>query len=266
MGVFAELPILIVDDDAEAHQSLRTVLRSRGFKRVLHCEDSRQVPELLARESVALVLLDLGMPHLSGRDLLSRIIQEYPEVLVSIITGENELETAVECMQKGAFDYLVKPLERSRLISSVQRAMELTALRRENSLLKDCLQNNRLKEPKAFGGIVTRNDTMLGLFSYIELIAKTPYPVFITGETGTGKELIAEVLHVLSGRAGKFIKINIAGLDENVFADTLFGHRKGAFTGAIQDRAGLLEKAAGGSLFLDEIGDLSLSSQVKLLR
>nr|MDA8164294.1 sigma-54 dependent transcriptional regulator [Desulfobacteraceae bacterium] len=125
---------------------------------------------------------------------------------------------------------------------------------------------NGLRQPEAFAAIMTRNEAMLGVFAYVERIARTQYPVFITGEAGTGKELVAEVLHNLSGRAGKFITINIAGLDDTVFSDTLFGHRRGAFTGAGQDRAGLLEQAAGGTIFLDEIGDLSPANQVKLLR
>jgi DNA-binding NtrC family response regulator len=169
-------------------------------------------------------------------------------------------------MRQGAFDYIVKPVEKSRLVSSVRRAIELRELHRENQLLKARVLSDRLSRPEAFADIVTVSSGMRSIFQYVEAVAPSPRPVLITGETGVGKELVAHAVHTLSGRKGAFVPVNVAGLDDHVFADTLFGHKRGAFTGAMEVRAGLLEQAGSGTLFLDEIGDLSPPSQVKLLR
>jgi DNA-binding NtrC family response regulator len=172
----------------------------------------------------------------------------------------------VRCMKSGAFDYMVKPVEKSRLISGVKRAIEIRELQRENKWLKAQVLSDKLEHPEAFSEIITNSPAMKSIFQYIEAISPSPQPALITGETGVGKELVAKALHHLSHRTGPFVPVNVAGLDDNVFADTLFGHRKGAFTGADQTRSGLVEQASGGTLFLDEIGDLSPASQVKLLR
>ena len=177
-----------------------------------------------------------------------------------------EVETVVRCMKAGAYDYLVKPVERSRLISSIRLAIELRYLRREIEILRDYRPSNVLKSPEVFSHIVTNNAEMLGIFRYCESIAKSQWPVLVTGETGVGKELIARAIHTLSGRSRTFVAVNAAGLDDNVFSDTLFGHVRGAYTGAEESRKGLIEQAEGGTLFLDEIGDLTHTSQVKLLR
>jgi DNA-binding NtrC family response regulator len=169
-------------------------------------------------------------------------------------------------MQYGAFDYILKPVEKSRLIGGVKRAIELRELQRENQLLKAHVLSDKLEKPEAFSEIITVSTSMRSIFQYIEAIASSPRPVLITGETGVGKELVAKAVHALSHRAGSFIPVNVAGLDDQVFADTLFGHKKGAFTDAGEARSGLIERAGGGTLFLDEIGDLSTASQVKLLR
>jgi DNA-binding NtrC family response regulator len=169
-------------------------------------------------------------------------------------------------MKAGAFDYLVKPVEGSRLITSVKKALEMRSLSTELSSLKRRLLDDQLSHPEAFAGIVTGNKKMRAIFQYIEVVAGTRQPILITGETGVGKELVAQVIHALSGRPGKFVAVNVAGLDDVMFSDTLFGHKKGAFTGADQARDGLIASAAQGTLFLDEIGDLSEVSQIKLLR
>jgi DNA-binding NtrC family response regulator len=169
-------------------------------------------------------------------------------------------------MQHGAFDYILKPVEKSRLIGGVKRAVELRELQRENQLLKAHVLSDKLEKPEAFSEIITVSTSMRSIFQYIEAVANSPRPVLITGETGVGKELVAKAVHKLSNRAGNFVPVNAAGLDDHVFADTLFGHKKGAFTDAREARSGLIERAAGGTLFLDEIGDLSTASQVKLLR
>ena len=265
-AVYPPLPVMLIDDEPQALNSFENVLRSVRINHFLKCQDSREVLPLLQAQPPEVILLDLRMPHVSGEELLSTLRQEHPELPVIIVTAANEVETAVACMKAGAFDYLVKPVEKSRLISGVMRAIELCELRRENSLLKDRVLSGRLTHPESFSDIVTRSSAMHAVFQYIEAVAVSPQPVVITGETGVGKEMIARAVHRLSGRSGSYVSVNIAGLDDNMFADTLFGHKRGAFTGADSPRRGLLEQASGGTLFLDEIGDLGIEAQVKLLR
>lgn len=260
------LPVMLVDDEVQALDSFELALRSANINNFIRCQDSRDVFPVLEEQEIEVLLLDLRMPHLPGEDILRSVRSDFPEVPVIVITGADDVETAVRCMKSGAFDYIVKPVEKSRLIASVKRAVELRELRRQNQLLKAHVLSDQLEFPQAFSAIITNSKKVRSIFQYIEAIARSPQPVLITGETGVGKELIAKAVHTASGRKGEFIAVNVAGLDENVFADTLFGHRKGAFTGAEQSRIGLVEKASEGTLFLDEIGDLSAVSQVKLLR
>ena len=260
------IPILLVDDEQITLKSCEIALKTDGITNVITCQDSREVMNILGRREIAAVLLDLSMPHVSGETLLPQIVQQYPHVPVIIVTGANDVMTAVRCMREGAFDYMVKPVEKNRLVSGVRRAVEIVELQRENLRLKSRMLSEKLESPEAFREIVTRNRGMLSIFRYVEAISRTNQTVMITGETGVGKELMARAIHTLSRPKTQFLPVNVAGLDENMFADTLFGHRKGAFTGADQERPGLVEKAAGGTLFLDEIGDLCHSSQIKLLR
>ena len=263
---YPELPVMVVDDEAQALTSFELTLRSASMNHFICCQDSREVMSVLAREEIEIMLLDLWMPNVSGEELLRQITADHPEIPVIIVTGADDVETAVKCMKQGAFDYIVKPVEKSRLVSSVKRGIEVRELQRENQLLKARILSDRLSRPEAFEGIVTISPALRSIFQYVEAVAPSPRPVLITGETGVGKELVARAVHALSNRKGAFLPVNIAGLDDHVFADTLFGHKKGAFTGAMEGRPGLLEQAAGGTLFLDEIGDLSAVSQVKLLR
>jgi len=265
-SLYPSLPVLMVDDEAQALDSFETVLLFAGINNIIRYQDGRDVMPLLSRQEIEVMLLDLSMPHITGEELLSLVTRDFPEVPVIIITGSNDVETAVNCMKSGAFDYMVKPVEKSRLISGVKRAIEIRELQRENRLLKAHVLSDQLQHPEVFSEIITHSGTMRSIFQYIEAISNSPQPVLITGETGVGKELVAWAIHTLSNRKADFVPINVAGLDDNVFADTLFGHKKGAFTGADQARAGLIEQASGGTLFLDEIGDLSPTSQVKLLR
>jgi len=259
-------PILLVDDETAWLHSFSLSLRSHGINNLILCDDSRKVLEILAKEPVGVVVLDLTMPHLSGEELLPRLVEEYPAVPVVVVTGLDLVDSAVRCMKLGAFDYFTKVTEEDRLIAGIRRAMDMSRLRRENVQLKERMLAPTLHEPEAFREIITQNHSMRSIFQYMEAIANTCEPVLISGETGVGKELVAKALHRLSGREGNFVPVNVAGLDDTMFSDTLFGHARGAYTGADRARKGLIEQAEGGTLFLDEIGDLSPSSQVKLLR
>jgi DNA-binding NtrC family response regulator len=259
------LPVLLVDDEKSILFACRMALANGGIRNIVTCGDSREVMDLLKERTWGMVMLDLTMPFISGGDLLPQIREEYPELPVTILTGLNDVQTAVRCMKAGAFDYMVKPVEESRLVSGVLRALQFRELQLENSALRTRLQTT-LEHPDAFRSFVTDDKTMYAIFGYIETVAVTGKPVLVTGETGTGKEVIARILHEVSGRAGAFVAVNAAGLDDNVFSDTLFGHVRGAFTGADGMRRGLIQGAEDGTLFLDEIGDLTLQSQVKLLR
>jgi DNA-binding NtrC family response regulator len=260
------LPILMVDDEFHMLKSFEVVFRKNGFNNILPCQDSRNVLSLLSEQEMEVMLLDLSLPYISGEELLQMTIKDFPELPIIIVTGNNEIESAVKCIKEGAFDYIVKPVEEGRLINSVKRAIEIGELRKENVKLKQRIFSPKLESPEAFSEIITANKKMHTIFQYTEAIAKSSEPVLVTGETGVGKELIARAFHTLSTRKGKFISVNVAGLDDHLFSDTLFGHKKGAFTDAHQERKGLVEQASGGTLFLDEIGDLSAASQVKLLR
>jgi two-component system, NtrC family, nitrogen regulation response regulator GlnG len=262
----SSLPVLLVDDDPQVLHSTGIVLRASGLARVMTVDDGRAVVALLAEQDVGAVVLDLTMPYVSGHALLEQIAGDYPDIPVIVMTATNDLETAVQCMQHGAIDYLVKPVDENRLVSSVKRALETRILRAELLSLKERLLTDTPHEREAFAEIITQSNTMFAIFRYIEAIARSPQPVLITGETGTGKELVARALHRLSGRPGELVSVNVAGLDDTMFSDTLFGHTRGAFTGADRTRDGLITSTTEGTLFLDEIGDLSVSSQVKLLR
>ncbi len=265
-GTYPTLPVLAVDDEPAWLRSLRVTLGRAGIDNLVQCQDAREVPALLAAQRFGLVLLDLNMPHVSGEELLARITAEFPEVAVIVISGMNQVETAVRCVKLGAFDYFVKTEEEDRLVTGVLRAIRMLELQRENQEMASRVLSGAPRHPEAFAAIVTRDRAMLAVFSYVEAVAKSPQPLLVQGESGTGKELVARAAHALSGRPGPMVAVNVAGLDDAVFADTLFGHARGAFTGAEQARPGMIEAAADGTLFLDEIGDLSIPSQVKLLR
>lgn len=259
--------ILLVDDEPAWLRSVALTLeRSAGITNIRTCQDSRQVMALLAEGGIGVVLLDLTMPHVSGEELLGLIAEQHPEIACLVISGLNQVETAVKCIKLGAFDYFVKTVEEDRLVGGVLRAIRMQQLEQENREVSNRLISGELRHPEAFSGLVTADPGMLARFAYVEAVAKSPQPLLITGESGTGKELLAKAAHALSGCKGPLVAVNVAGLDDTVFSDTLFGHQRGAFTGADQPRKGMIEEAADGTLFLDEIGDLVIASQVKLLR
>lgn len=263
---FPDSPILLIDDEPIVLETLTAVLKANGIDNVRTCVDSRKVNDYLISDNYAMVMLDLTMPHIKGEEILNYVRQNYPELPVIVVTGISDINTAVACMRKGAFDYILKPISEEKIIAAIKRVFDFKDLEQENVLLTQMVLSGEIKNPEAFAEIITQNTKMFSIFRYIDVVSKTKQPVMITGETGTGKELIAKSVHLSSGRKGNFVAVNVAGLDDQMFSDTLFGHVKGAFTEAVDKRAGLIEKAAGGTLFLDEIGDLSVASQVKLLR
>lgn len=260
------LPVLLVDDEPHVLAGVETILTAAGIESCILCQDSRELKSLIAGKEIGVVLLDLWMPYWRGENALAFLSENHPEIPVIVVTGANDVETAVLCIQRGAFDYLVKPVEGTRLVTAVKRALEIRELRRDFSLVTQRLLSGQLNNPEAFATIITEDPRMLSILRYAETVAATSKPVLITGDTGTGKELMARAIHDTSNRSGPFVAVNVAGLDDSVFSDTLFGHARGAFTGADTARPGLIERAARGTLFLDEIGDLSPTSQVKLLR
>jgi DNA-binding NtrC family response regulator len=262
-----QVPVaLFVDDDADFLDEIRFVLLSNKLCDVVTLTDSGKLLDELERGIYSILFLDWVMPGLSGGDLLSVITQRFPNLPVVVMTGVNDVETAVSCMKQGAMDYVTKPVDSSRLLSSISSALRITELSAQNRQLQNYLLGDPVVCPGTFSDILARSDKMQAIFKVIETIAPSRYPVVITGETGVGKELVARAIHKGSGLQGEFIALNVAGLDAHMFEDTLFGHNKGAFTGANERRDGLIQKAQGGTLFLDEIGDLSLDSQIKLLR
>jgi len=266
-SLYPHFGVLLVDDEPAWLRTLSLTLeRSAGITNIITCQDSRMVMDLLEGQEIGLVLLDLTMPNLAGDELLGMIAERHPEIAVIIISGMNQIESAVNCIKLGAFDYFVKTVEEDRLVSGVLRAIRMLELERQNREMSIRMLSGELKCPEAFSGIVTTDRAMHAIFSYIEAVAMSSEPLLIMGESGVGKELIAKAVHTLSNCSGQLVAVNVAGLDDMVFADTLFGHMRGAFTGADQPRRGMIEEAADGTLFLDEIGDLSIPSQVKLLR
>jgi DNA-binding NtrC family response regulator len=259
-------PILVVDDEPEILMAVDTTLRMAGFDHIVTINDARDVIRHMEREIPGLILLDLNMPHINGGRLLKIIRKTWPRVPVIVLTGTIEVDTAVKCMKIGAMDYVLKPVEEERLVTAVKQAlaMEETGITAKKPLHQDLFA--QIKNPAAFRHIITQDKKMHSIFHYVEAIAPSLQPVLVCGETGVGKELVGQCIHDLSRRKGKLVVVNVAGLDDNVFSDTLFGHVPGAFTGADKARSGLIEQAAGGTLMLDEIGDLALTSQVKLLR
>ncbi|MDX1702570.1 MAG: sigma 54-interacting transcriptional regulator, partial [Melioribacteraceae bacterium] len=255
-----EYPILLVDDEINLLNSFELTLIENGFDNTILCSDSRKVMGILEDSKISLVLLDLSMPHIRGEELLQKIAHNHPDIYVIVVTGDTEIETAIKCMKLGAYDYIIKPVENNRLINVINKTLEIRKLKEENFNLKSTIISEDLKQPEAFEEIITQNAKMKSIFRYMEAISITSEPILITGETGVGKELIARAIHKLSGRKGNFVTTNVAGLDDQMFSDTLFGHKKGSFTNALQDRKGQIERASGGTIFLDEIGDLGFQS------
>lgn len=260
------LPLLLVDDEQDFLQAFNFILKREGIHNIISASSGEEALEILKQQPIGACFSDMMLGDLTGQELLAHIREHHPDVPVVMLTALPDPELIVECMRAGAYDYLVKPVERAALVACARRLVQYVDVQLENRSLRQETIPAPLKHPQNFAHIQTVNERMHGIFRYIESMGPNSLSILIRGETGTGKELIAKAIHNASGRSGPFIGENISGIDDTLFSSTLFGHRKGAFTGAESSRPGLLEEASGGTLFLDEIGDLTPQSQKKLLR
>ena len=259
--------VLVVDDEEGVRASVRAILEETCD--VLEAESGAQALEVLGTHDVDLVMLDQRMPDEAGIDVLPRIKAVEPSTVVVIATAVRDVRTAVEALRRGAYDYLTKPFEVDDILMLAERALEKRALEREVLGLRSALAGggSDTGTPGGFGGMVGRHPEMVRIYQVVTRLAATPSTALITGESGTGKELVARAIHQLSERKGQpFVALNVAALPETLIEAELFGHEKGAFTGAHARRLGKFELAHGGTVFLDEIGCLRLDLQAKLLR
>lgn len=253
--------ILIIDDEKSQRVILSGHLKNKGFK-VFSASTGEEGIDIAGKHDIDIVLTDFKMPGKTGMDVLKEVLRIKPDTSVVIITAYGTVEDAVSAMKEGAYDYITKPIDLNELDSLIKRISERQYLISENKLLKE-----KLQEKFSFGTIVTKSHKMEEVLSIASRVAESKASVLISGESGTGKELIASAIHFSSSRKGNpFIAVNCAALNENLLESELFGHEKGAFTGADKKRSGRFESANGGTIFLDEIGDIPLSMQVKLLR
>jgi len=264
-GDGGEATILVVDDSAEVLSGLSAILRQK-YSNVLAATSAEEALEVLSGVRVDLVITDLAMPGMDGLELLGRIRRGQPETLVIVVTGYASIETAVDAMKRGAYHYVAKPFRPEEILIQVEHALQRISLERELRRLRSEARQAG-SESDAFAGIVAQSKKMHDVFDFVRKVAPTDAPVLIRGESGTGKELIARAIHQESGRHGaRFLGINSAALPEQLLEAELFGHKKGAFTGATADKKGLLSSARGGTVFLDEISRMPAACQAKLLR
>jgi DNA-binding NtrC family response regulator len=253
--------ILIVDDEDIIRESLSFVLTREGY-RIQEAPNGRVAAEMVKNETFDLVLTDLEMPEMKGIELLEHVTRFSPETLVVIITAYGSIDTAIAALRKGAVDYVLKPVEFDELLIKLKRILANRQLTLENSLLR-----GELHRQFDFSNIVGQSTAMSRVFDTIKKVASTDGTVLIHGKSGTGKELVARAIHYNSKRFAKpFIPVNCGAVVENLFESELFGHKRGAFTGASADREGYFKAADGGSIFLDEVSEIPLHLQVKLLR
>ncbi len=253
--------ILVVDDELSMRELLELMLNREGYQ-VTCAEDGRKAIRLLEKNQYDLLLCDIKLGDISGLDVLRASKNSNPDTVVILISAYASTETAVEAMNEGAYDYVPKPFDKDELLQTVAKALDIRTVEHEKQLLDD-----QLKENLHFGLLVGTSPAMRHIYKLILQVAKTKSNILIAGESGTGKELIAKAIHQESDRNDQpFVAINCGGIPETLMESELFGHKKGSFTGATSDKKGLFEEAHKGTIFLDEIGELSLPIQVKLLR
>jgi len=253
--------VLVVDDERRQRDILQMILESEGYETTA-AGNGRQALLAARSQPFDVVLTDLKMPDMNGIELLTELLAAQPGLCVTLMTAHGSIDSAVDAMRKGAFDYLTKPLEKEEVLLVLRRAMERSHLVSENRMLRE-----QLRERFRVRNIVGAHGSMQDVFRIVHKVAASPSTVLIYGESGTGKELVARALHHESDRKGQpFYAVNVAALPESILEAELFGHEKGAFTGAEARKIGLFEQASGSTLFLDEVGDLKRDLQVKLLR
>ncbi|MGQ9846037.1 MAG: sigma-54-dependent transcriptional regulator [Bacteroidales bacterium] len=250
--------ILIVDDERSIRNSLKEILEHENYT-IETAENGHQALNILKQKSIDVVLCDIKMPQMDGIELLDIILKEYNSTQVIMISGHGDIETAVECVKKGAYDFLQKPLDLNRVLVTIRNALDKNNLINETKVLR--------KKVYSKYEMIGSSEKIMKIRELIDKIAPTDARVLITGENGTGKELVARLIHEKSLRSsGPFVEVNCAAIPSELIESELFGHEKGSFTSAIKQRIGKFEQANGGTLFLDEIGDMSLSAQAKVLR
>ncbi len=253
--------VLIVDDDLDALEMMQDLFDSKGYKSMTAINGIDAITKIKSQEP-DIILSDIRMPEMDGMELLKILTKEYPHIPVLMITAHGTIKTAVEAMKVGAKDYILKPLSLDEILAKVERITQLNSLIKENEYLL-----NKLQQTYDFTNMIGKTDKIQELFRLVKDVAATNTTILIGGESGVGKELIANAIHYNSSRVKRpFVKVNCGVLAESLLESELFGHVRGAFTGAIKDKIGRFEMANGGTLFLDEIGDISLNMQLKLLR
>jgi two-component system, NtrC family, response regulator AtoC len=253
--------VLVVDDEENLRLVLRTLLRRHGYE-VETAESGEDALGMVDSFGPDVVLTDVRMPKMGGLDLLTTLKAKGNEATVIVMSAYGNMDLALEAMKAGAYDYVQKPFKPDEVVLALRKAEERELLRRENRALRD-----EIRKEHRFDDILAKSQKMLDIFRTISKIAEYKTTVLVAGESGVGKELVARAIHHRSTRrGGSFVAVNCGAIPENLLESELFGHKKGAFTDAVQDRRGLFEEADGGSLFLDEIGELPLALQVKLLR
>jgi two-component system, NtrC family, response regulator PilR len=253
--------ILVVDDEESIREFLEIMLKKEGYE-VTCAEDGLKAKDLLAKRSFDMVISDLQMPNMTGIELLKHVKESYPDLTFMLITAFGTTESAVEAMKMGAYDYLTKPFKIDEVRINIQNALRSKHLEVENRVLK-----KELGKEYSFQSLIGNSEAMHKIFDLVKRVSMTPTNVLITGESGTGKEVVAKAIHFNGPLKDKpFITINCGAIPEQLMESEMFGHKKGSFTGAVNDKSGLFEVADGGTLFLDEVGELPLTIQVKLLR
>ena len=257
--------VLIVDDERNIRSGLSIAFEDEDFD-TLEAENGEVAWNIINKKSVDLVITDLRMPVLSGYDLLKRISSTFPTLPVIVLTGHGTIEDAVKAMQDGAIDFFTKPVDLDHIILTARKALQNSKILEQNRRLTEEITTLKQKV-QARGTIIGKSEKLTKMMSLIEQVAPTRASVLVTGESGVGKELVADALHRLSDRKdGPFIKVHCASLSSNLLESELFGHEKGAFTGAVSQKKGRFELADGGTIFLDEIGEIDSATQVKILR
>lgn len=252
---------MVVEDEVNIRNALVTMLEKRGYQ--AHAAGTAEESlSVLEEASIDLLITDLRLPGMGGMELLRHVRASYPQIEILVMTAYGSIETAVEAMRLGAYDYLTKPIDRERFLVIVEKALERHWLASENQQLRD-----RLVTRAHFEEMIGDSEPMHQVYNLVEMVASSDVTVLLVGESGTGKELVARAIHHKSPRAnGPFVTVNCGALPENLLESELFGYEKGAFTGAVGTKMGRFELADGGTLFLDEVGELSLKSQVDFLR